>query len=86
MRNITEQNKILINMARLEFIAKITTQDGREIQKQIVEDIPDKISLNEMDGFLTDFDEYERAALKARNCICEDITQAWLDEQAKKGG
>lgn len=29
--------------------------------------------------------EYEKHALNARNSICEEITQAWLDEQAKRG-
>lgn len=72
-------------MAKIEFTAKITTPDGREILKRIVEEIPDDINLEDMDGFLDDFDRYERTALKARNSICEDITQAWLDEQAKKG-
>ena len=72
-------------MAQIEFIAKITTSDGREILKRIVEEIPDDINLEDMDGFLDDFDEYEQTALKARNSICEEITQAWLDEQAKKG-
>ena len=31
------------------------------------------------------FNDYEKHALNARNSICEEITQAWLDEQAKKG-
>lgn len=77
--------KNLKSMAKIEFTAKITTPDGREILKRIVEEIPDDINLEDMDGFLDDFDRYERTALKARNNICEDITQAWLDEQAKKG-
>ena len=38
-----------------------------------------------MEEFLATFDDYEQRALKARNGICEEITQAWLDDQAKKG-
>lgn len=70
---------------KLEFTAKITTSDGRVIHKRVVEDIPDDLNLGNVDDFLDDFDKYEQTALKARNTICEDITQAWLDEQAKKG-
>lgn len=70
---------------KLEFTAKITTADGREVFKRVVEDIPEDINLDNIDEFLSTFDDYERHALKARNGICEEITQAWLDEQAKKG-
>ena len=59
--------------SKLEFFAKITTSDGREI-----------INLENLDEFMSTFDDYERHALKARNGICKEITQAWL-EQAKKG-
>lgn len=71
--------------SKLEFFAKITTSDGREIIKRVEEDIPDDLNLENLDEFLSTFDDYERHALKARNGICEEITQAWLDEQAKKG-
>ena len=71
--------------SKLEFYAKITTSDGREIMKRVEEDIPDEVNLDNLDEFLSTFDDYERHALKARNGICEEITQAWLDEQAKKG-
>ena len=69
--------------SKLEFIAKITTSDGREITKRVEEDIPEDLNLENLDEFLSTFDDYERHALKARNGICEEITQAWL-EQAKK--
>ena len=42
------------------------------------------LNLENLDEFMSTFDDYERHALKARNGICEEITQAWL-EQAKKG-
>ena len=70
--------------SKLEFIAKITTCDGREITKRVEEEIPDDLNLENLDEFMSTFDDYERHALKARNGICEEITQAWL-EQAKKG-
>ena len=69
--------------SKLEFYAKITTSDGREITKRVEEDIPEDLNLENLE-FLSTFDDYERHALKARNGICEEITQAWL-EQAKKG-
>ena len=71
--------------SKLEFYAKITTSDGREITKRVEEDIPEDLNLEDLDDFMSTFDDYERHALKARNGICEEITQAWLDEQAKKG-
>ena len=70
--------------SKLEFYAKITTSDGREITKRVEEDIPDDLNIENLDEFMSTFDDYESHALKARNGICEEITQAWL-EQAKKG-
>ena len=69
--------------SKLEFYAKITTSDGREITKRVEEEIPEGLNLENLDEFMSTFDDYERHALKARNGICEEITQAWL-EQAKK--
>lgn len=71
--------------SKLELFAKITTSDGHEIMRRVEEEIPDDLNLENLDEFLSTFDDYERHALKARNGICEEITQAWLDEQAKKG-
>ncbi len=70
--------------SKLEFYAKITTSDGREITKRVEEEIPEDLNQENLDEFMSTFDDYERHALKARNGICEEITQAWL-EQAKKG-
>ena len=72
---------------QLEFIAKITTPDGQEISKRVIADIPSKeeFDTSNTEKFMASFDKYEQHALKARNAICEEITQAWLDEQAKKG-
>lgn len=74
--------------AKLEFIARITTEDGREIERKEVQNIPspEEVDICSLESFLQSFDEYEKNALTARNKICEDITQAWLDDQAKRGG
>lgn len=73
--------------AKLEFIAKITTPDGKEILKRVSEDIPSEEAFDpsSVEKFMSALNEYEKHALNARNSICEEITQAWLDEQAKKG-
>ena len=71
--------------SKLEFCAKITTPDGRVITRRVEEDIPDDLNPHNLDEFMSSFDDYERHALRARNGICKEITQAWLDEQAKKG-
>ena len=71
--------------SKLEFYAKITTSDGREITKRVEEEIPEDLNLEDLDEFMSTVDDYERHALKARNGICEEITRAWL-EQATKGG
>lgn len=73
-----------MSKSKLEFFAKITTSDGREIIKRVEEEIPDDLNQENLDEFMSTFDDYERHALKARNGICKEITQAWL-EQAKKG-
>ena len=73
--------------AKLEFIARITTEDGREIERREVQEIPtpEEVDTSSLEAFMESFNEYERSALEARNKIAEDITQAWLDDQAKKG-
>ena len=73
-----------MSKSKLEFFSKITTSDGREIIKRVEEEIPDDLNPENLDEFMSTFDDYERHALKARNGICKEITQAWL-EQAKKG-
>ena len=74
--------------AKLEFTAKITTPDGKTITKCVIEDIPsdEEFDISDLNKFTTALNDYERHALKARNSICKDSTQAWFDEQAKKGG
>ncbi|MGM9773858.1 MAG: hypothetical protein ACI3Y2_01455 [Candidatus Egerieousia sp.] len=72
---------------KIEFIAKITTPDGKEILKRVEEEIPslEEYNQSDLDEFMSSFDEYERHTLKARNSVCEEITKAWFEEQAKKG-
>ena len=82
LRNIGIMN---VGKSKLEFYAKITTHDGREITRRVEEEIPNELNPHNLDEFMSSFDDYERHALRARNGICNEITQAWLDEQAKKG-
>ena len=70
--------------SKLEFFFFFSTSEGREIFNRVEEEIPDDLHLENLDEFMSQFDDYERHALKARNGICKEITQAWL-EQAKKG-
>lgn len=76
------------NHVKLEFVARITTPDGKVIERKV--DAPDGIptpddfDMSSKKGFLDSFDAYEKAALKARNQICEDITQEYLAEVSKK--
>lgn len=71
--------------AKLEFIAKITTPDGKEILKHVSEDIPSEeaFDTSSIDKFMTALNDYKKHALNARNSICEEITQAWLDKQTR---
>ena len=81
-----KQNK-KANGAKLEFTARLTMDDGTVIERKVVTDsIPttDEMDLGSVDGFLKGFDKYERAAVKARNQICADVTQGYMDELAKK--
>ena len=55
--------------SKLEFFAKITTSDGREIIKRVEEEIPDDLNLENLDEFMSTFDDYERHALKAAHPI-----------------
>lgn len=76
------------NKVKLEFVARITTPDGKVIERSVEapEGIPtpDDFDMSSKQGFLESFDAYEQAALKARNQICEDITQDYLAEVSKK--
>lgn len=76
--------------AKLEFVARITTEDGEVIERRVETEegiIPsNELNRRDLHEFLSQFDKYEKSALSARNKICEEITKAWLEEQTKKGG
>ena len=82
-----QENKNTLG-AQTEFIARITMPDGTVIEKKVSADggIPsaEEMDLGSVDGFLKSFDKYERAAIKARNEICNEITDSYLKELAKK--
>lgn len=75
------------NGAKMEFVARITMEDGTVIERKVsVDSIPtrEEMDLGSVEGFLKGFDKYERAAVKARNKVCADVTQGYIDELAKK--
>ena len=73
---------------KLEFIARITTPDGKVIERLVeAEDgipMPDDFDLSTKKGFLESFDAYEKSALAARNKAGEEITAEYLSEVSKK--
>lgn len=75
---------------KLEFIGRITMEDGSVIERSVCAGdnliSPSEVDQSSLDGYLRSFDAFERPVLKARNQIGKEITQAWIDEQAKKGG
>ena len=74
-------------MAKLTFIARITDEDGKVIEREVETDIPgtDKMDYSSMDAFLQTLDNAERPLLKARNKIGKDVFEAYL-AQATDGG
>lgn len=76
--------------AKLEFIARLTTEDGSVIERRVSagDNIisPSEVDHGSLDGFLDSFESFEQPAILARNQVGNEIIQAWLDEQAKKGG
>lgn len=58
-------------MAKLTFIARITDEDGKVIEREVETDIPgtDKMDYSSMDAFLQTLDNAERPLLKARMCL-----------------
>jgi len=75
---------------KLEFIARITTPDGKVIERIVEADgtipTPDDFDMSSKQGFLESFDAYEKAALEARNKAGEEITAEYLAEVSKKNG
>ena len=61
--------------SKIQFYAKITTPDGREIIRRVEEDIPDYLNPHDLDEFMSSFDDYEQHVLKARNGICKERSE-----------
>lgn len=76
--------------AKLEFIARLTTEDGRVVERTVSAGdsiiSPSEVDRSSLDGILDSFESFERPMIRARDQIGKEIAQAWLDEQAKKGG
>ena len=74
--------------ARLEFVARITLPDGKVIERMVGADdglpAPDDFDTSSESGFLDSFDILEKVTIEARNRIALDITEAYLQEIAKK--
>lgn len=73
--------------AKLEFVARITLGDGTVIEKVEASNpipSPEDIDLHSVNGILSSFDKYEKAAVEARNKVCDGITEEYLKEAAKK--
>ena len=79
-----------MDKAKLEFIARITTPDGKVIEKKVEATdgipAPDDLDFSTKEGFLTSFDAFEKVTLEARNRIGEEISEEYLEEAAKKNG
>jgi len=79
-----------MDIAKLEFVARVTMPDGKVIERRVDADdsipAPDDFDTSSKGAFLGSFDVLEKAVLDARNRIAEDITGAYLDEVSKKNG
>ena len=77
-----------MDKVKLEFVAKITMPDGKVVERKVDADnsipTPDDFDTSSKDGFLESFDILEKATLEVRNRIAENITEAYLEEVAKK--
>jgi len=74
--------------AKLEFISRITTSDGKVIERKVdaSEGIPDPedFDLSSEEGFLRQFDSFEKTVLNARNQIAKEATESYFEETSKK--
>ena len=73
---------------KVKFTAEIIDDNGNVVGKRISEGdgIPsmEKFDLSTREGFLRDFDLLEKAVLKARNQVGQDITDEIIDGTLKK--
>lgn len=74
--------------AKLEFTARITLPDGRVIEKSIEADggVPsaEEMDFYTLDGFRESYALYERAAIDARDRVCKELTDEYINELSKK--
>ena len=88
MNRAIPTSKAMGENLKLEFIARITTPDGKVIERKVEAEggIPtlDDFDMSSKRGFLESFDAYEKAALEARNKVGEEITAEYLAEVSKK--
>ena len=72
----------------MEFSARITLPDGEVIEKTVSTTgdfpSPEDFDLSTREGFLADFDAFEKAILEARNRIGEEISGEFLKDSSKK--
>jgi len=80
--------KDIMDKAKLEFVARITLPGGKVIERRVDADdglpAPVDFDTSSEHGFLDSFDILEKVTLEARNKIALDITEAYLEEVAKK--
>jgi len=74
--------------ARMEFIARITLEDGTVVERKVPVDggVPDRneMDLSSIDGLKRSFDVYEQATLAASNKLRNEIAEEYMSELSKK--
>lgn len=72
----------------VEYTAKITLPNGEVIQKSVsaIGDFPslEEFNLSTREGFLQDFDQFEKAVLEASRKLNGEISREFLDVSSKK--
>ena len=84
---MTRRDRIM-GKIKLEFISRLTTSDGRVIERKVEAEegvpTPEDFDLSKKDGFLEQFDVFEKTALDARNRIGAEMAESYLNEISKK--
>lgn len=72
----------------VEYTAKITLPNGEVIEKSVsaMGDFPspEDFDLSTRDGFLQDFDQFEKTVLEASRKLNGEISREFLDASSKK--
>lgn len=72
----------------VEYTAKITLPNGEVIEKSVsaMGDFPslEEFDLSTREGFLQDFDQFEKAVLEASRKLNGEISREFLDASSKK--